>query len=93
MYEKVFDALGNECRLRIVHMLIEKDMIAGDIANCFDISQPSVSRHLEVLRRADLVRIRKNGTKVTYSLNKSLMCEVSMYLMNVIRSRFVSEEE
>ena len=93
MYEKVFDALGNECRSRIVQMLVEKDMIAGDIANCFDISQPSVSRHLEVLRRADLVRFKKNGTKVTYSLNKSLMCEVSMYLMNVIRSRFVSEEE
>lgn len=92
MYEKVFDALGNECRLRIVHMLIEKDMIAGDIANCFDIAQPSVSRHLEVLRRADLVRIKKNGTRVIYSLNDALVWEVSMYLMNVIRGRIVTEE-
>lgn len=92
MYEKVFDALGNEYRLHIVQLLVKKDMTAGDIAACFDIAQPSVSRHLEVLKKAEVVRIRKIGTRVIYSLNDSMLWDVSMCLMNVIRSRMVMEE-
>ena len=52
---KTFKALSDPTRRRILELLDERDMTAGQIADQFDISQPSVSHHLNVLKNANLI--------------------------------------
>jgi DNA-binding transcriptional ArsR family regulator len=57
-------------------MLKEKDMTAGEIAEKFNISKPSISHHLDLLRQADLVSSVKEGQFVYYSINTTVMDEI-----------------
>jgi len=67
----VFKALSDETRQRILEMLTQRDMSAGEIAAAFPIAQPSVSHHLAVLKQAELVLCRRRGQQVIYSLNRA----------------------
>lgn len=69
----VFKALNDETRRRIIELLKEKDMNAGEIAERFDISKPSISHHLDILKRADLITSVKRGQFVIYSINTSVV--------------------
>ena len=74
MQTKVFEALGDATRARIVELLSEGDLEAGAIASRFEVSRPAVSRHLRVLREAGLVSSRGEATRRVYSLRlESLM--------------------
>lgn len=66
--QTAYQALSDPTRRRILGLLREGDRTAGEIAEQFDMSWPSVSRHLGVLRGAGLVRSRKSGVNVVYSL-------------------------
>ena len=57
-------------------MLKESDLTAGEIAEKFDMSKPSISHHLDLLRQADLVVSIKEGQYVTYSINTTVMDEM-----------------
>lgn len=64
-----FKALGHPVRLGIALRLAQApDTCACDFADVFDVSQPTVSQHLKVLREAGLVRTRRQGTQICYSL-------------------------
>lgn len=65
----VFKALADETRQQIIWMLSEREMSAGEIGSVFQITQPSVSHHLSVLKVADLVLWRREGQRMLYSLN------------------------
>jgi ArsR family transcriptional regulator len=69
----LFKALNDETRRQIVELLKEKDMNAGEIADKFNISKPSISHHLDILKRADLITSEKKGQFVEYSLNTSIL--------------------
>ena len=69
---RVFKALNDPIRREILDLLKEKDMNAGEIANQFNITKPSISYHLDLLKQADLVVSVKNGQYVNYSLNKTV---------------------
>ena len=62
-------ALGDDTRQRILEMLVEGEMCVGDIVDAFEMSQPSISHHLGLLRRYNLVTSRKDGKQVYYSIN------------------------
>jgi DNA-binding transcriptional ArsR family regulator len=64
----VFTAVADPTRRRIVEMLGEGDLDAGTIAGSFRISQPAISRHLKVLREADLVEVRQMAQRRVYRL-------------------------
>jgi ArsR family transcriptional regulator len=64
----MFRAFSDRTRLRILHLLQEREMCVGDIVTVLHLPQPTVSRHLSYLRRARLVRGRKDGLWVFYSL-------------------------
>jgi DNA-binding transcriptional ArsR family regulator len=64
-----FTALADPVRAEIVQLLSARDLTAGDIASRFPISRPAVSRHLSVLRRSRLVRVRGEAQRRVYSLN------------------------
>jgi DNA-binding transcriptional ArsR family regulator len=69
-FSKYFKAFGDLSRLRIVGLLAAKDMTVNEIVAQVDLSQSTVSRHLGVLRQAEIVIDRRDGQQVIYSLNK-----------------------
>lgn len=79
---KVYKALSDPTRRKILQLLRERDMTAGGIAEHFKITKPTLSRHFAVLREADLIQGDKVGTTITYRLNISVLEEALMALMN-----------
>lgn len=63
-------ALADETRQRILQMLLEREMCVSDIVDAFHISQPTISHHLDVLKRFGLVTSRKEGKQVFYTTNR-----------------------
>lgn len=64
----VFHALGDDTRRRLLELLVEREYTAGELAGRFAISRPSVSRHLRVLRDAELVTWRGEAQRRVYSV-------------------------
>jgi DNA-binding transcriptional ArsR family regulator len=81
--DKVFKALSDANRRKIISLLRKKDMTAGDIAKHFNISKPSISEHLKILKNADLISSEKNGQFITYFLNSSVLEDVISYFMEI----------
>jgi ArsR family transcriptional regulator len=82
---EVYKALADPTRRRILEMLREREMSAGEIADHFDLAKPTLSGHFAVLRAADLVQSEKHGTTITYRLNISVLEEALLALMNGFR--------
>ncbi len=80
---RAFKALNDPIRREILDLLNEKDMNAGEIANHFNITKPSISYHLDLLKQADLVVSVKNGQYVNYSLNKTVVEDIIQWLMSI----------
>jgi len=78
----IYKALADPTRRRILQLLREKEMSAGEIAEHFDLAKPTLSGHFAVLRAADLVATEKHGTTVTYRLNVSVLEEALVALMD-----------
>jgi len=57
----MFRAFSDRTRLRILHLLLDRELCVGDIITVIQVPQPTASRHLAYLRKAGLVRTRKNG--------------------------------
>ncbi|TYC07654.1 winged helix-turn-helix transcriptional regulator [Bizionia gelidisalsuginis] len=79
----LFKALNDETRRQIVELLKEKDMNAGEIAEQFNISKPSISHHLDILKRADLITSEKKGQFVEYSLNTSILEDLINWILTL----------
>jgi DNA-binding transcriptional ArsR family regulator len=79
----LFKALNDATRREILEMLKEKDLTAGEIADRFDISKPSISHHLDLLRQAGLVVSVKEGQYILYSLNTTVMDEMLTWIMSL----------
>ena len=77
----VFKALNDATRRQILEMLQKKDLTAGEIAEQFQISFPSISHHLDLLKQAQLVSTKKEGQFIYYSLNTTVMDEILKWLM------------
>ena len=73
---KAFKALSDKTRREILKLLNNSDMSAGEIAEHFDMSKPSISKHLDILREAELVSSEKKGQFIIYSINTSVIQEV-----------------
>ncbi len=80
---KLFKALNDETRRQIVVLLKEKDMNAGEIAERFNISKPSISHHLDILKQADLVSSEKRGQFVEYSLNTTILEDLINWILTL----------
>lgn len=73
---KVFKALSDETRREILKLLSKKDMSAGEISDHFNMSKPSISKYLEILREAELISSERKGQFIIYSINTSVIQEV-----------------
>jgi|SRR5262245_44707999 len=70
---EVFKALADPTRREILRLLRGGEMTAGELADKFDMSKPSVSHHFTALKQADLIGSRKEGQQVIYFLNTTVM--------------------
>lgn len=69
----VFKAISDPTRREILKLLNDKDLSAGEIAKHFDISKPALTKHLNILREAELVSSEKQGNFVIYSINVTVL--------------------
>jgi DNA-binding transcriptional ArsR family regulator len=79
---EVYKALADPTRRRILQLLREREMTAGDIADHFDLAKPTLSGHFAVLKEAGLVQAEKAGVTITYRLNVSVLEEALLALMD-----------
>jgi DNA-binding transcriptional ArsR family regulator len=82
-------ALSDDTRQRILEMLLEQELCVGDIVEAFDMSQPSISHHLSVLKQFNLVTSRKDGKQVYYAINHDNVVECCGQLM----AKFDAEDD
>ncbi len=77
----VFKALNDPTRREILQLLQQRDMTAGEIVEQFDISGPSISHHLDLLKQANLVKAEKNGQFIYYSLKTTVVDEIIKWFL------------
>jgi DNA-binding transcriptional ArsR family regulator len=78
----VFKALSDPTRRQVLQLLRKGPMSAGDLADNFDVSKPTMSAHFAVLREANLVHTEKDGKSVIYHLNLSVLEDALMGFAN-----------
>lgn len=83
----LFKALNDASRREILEMLKDKDMTAGEIADRFQMSKPSISHHLDLLKQAELVTAVKEGQFIYYSLNTTVMDEVLKWFIRLTKTK------
>lgn len=82
--EKIFEALASTPRRKILAYLSEVELTAGEIAARFEMSKPAISKHLQILENAGLVRKAKRGQFVHYSLvSDQLANTLNTFVQNV----------
>jgi ArsR family transcriptional regulator, arsenate/arsenite/antimonite-responsive transcriptional repressor len=82
--DKVFEALASQHRRKILAYLSETELTAGEIAARFEMSKPSISKHLAILENAGLVRSEKRGQFVHYALvSENLVNTLNGFVQNV----------
>ncbi|PJJ07114.1 ArsR family transcriptional regulator [Flavobacterium sp. 1] len=77
----IFKALNDATRREILELLKTKNMSAGEIADKFNMSKPSISHHLDILKRADLITAEKSGQFIFYSINTTIMEGVLQWIL------------
>lgn len=80
LLQQRFKALSDPVRREILEMLKEGALSAGDIANKFDMTQATISYHLSILKKANLVYERKEKNYIYYDLNASVFEEMILWL-------------
>jgi DNA-binding transcriptional ArsR family regulator len=78
-----FKALADPTRRKIILLLKEQDLTAGEIAEQFDMTKPSISHHLNTLKQASLVTDERKGQNIYYSLNTTVFQEVIKWFFEV----------
>lgn len=73
--DRIFKALSDPTRRRVLQILRERPMTAGELAEKFDVSKPTMSAHFAVLREANLIDASKRGRTITYRLKTSVLEE------------------
>jgi ArsR family transcriptional regulator len=77
----IFKALNDSTRREILELLKSEDLSAGQIADHFNISKPSISHHLDILKRADLITFEKKGQFIIYSVNTTVMEDLLQWIL------------
>ncbi len=81
--QQTLKALSDPIRREILNLLKSGRMSAGEICDHFDVTGASVSRHLSVLKEADLVRDRREGQFIYYELNASVLEEILLWVTDL----------
>ena len=81
--QKTLRALADPTRRKILNLLKDGRMSAGEITDCFSVTAASISRHLSVLKEADLIRDSREGKFIYYQLNPSVLEQIMLWLTDL----------
>jgi ArsR family transcriptional regulator, arsenate/arsenite/antimonite-responsive transcriptional repressor len=81
---EVFQALSDPTRREILRLLRNGDMTAGEIADQFSLAKSTLSGHFNVLKHAGLIVAEKNGAKIVYSLNVSVVEQAMTAMLDLL---------
>ena len=82
-----FKALSDPTRREVLRLLSGGEQTAGELAERFDMTKPSMSHHFSVLKEADLIRSRRDGQQIYYSLNTTVLQDVIARMMDLFGTR------
>ena len=85
-------ALADPIRREILNLLKERKMSAGEIVEKFPVTGASISRHLSVLKEADLIRDTREGKFIYYELNTSVLEEIMLWITD-LKGEFDNDKE
>ena len=81
--QNTLKALADPTRRAILNMLKKQDLSAGEISGQFEISDAAISRHLSVLKEANLIHDRRDGKFIIYELNVSVLEELMLWVKDL----------
>ena len=81
--QTTLSAIADPTRRKILKLLKKNALSAGEIANKFEISAPAISKHLKILKNADLIRSSQSGKFIIYELNTSVLEEILLWIKNI----------
>lgn len=84
MENSVFKALAHPARRQVLAMLRKGPRLAGDLATEFEASWPTMSRHLAVLKDADLITAERQGNQILYRVNTSVLEDAASALLGLL---------
>ncbi len=76
MKKDIWNALSSNIRREIIHLLGKTNLSAGEIANHFSLTKPTISHHLSILKEVNLIKSEKDKNSIIYHLNQSVMKEL-----------------
>ena len=82
-----FKALADPTRREVLRLLRRREMTAGEIAERFDMTKPTMSHHFAVLKEADLVTSRREGQTIWYGLNTTVLEDVVAWAIDLAGAR------
>jgi ArsR family transcriptional regulator len=84
---EVFKALSDPTRREVLRLLASGEKTAGELADHFEMTKPSVSHHFAVLKKADLIRSRREGQQIFYALNTTVVEDVAARIWDMLGGR------
>ena len=81
--QTTLSALADPIRRKILKLLKKQSLPAGEISKNFNISAPAISRHLSILKNADLIRDTRQGKFIIYEINTSVLEEILLWVKNL----------
>jgi len=91
-FAKLFKALSDETRIRILKILLERECCVCEVMQALDISQSRASRNLGILQDAGFVRSRRDGLWIVYSIDEQRMKSHTASLIELLRTSLVDDE-
>jgi DNA-binding transcriptional ArsR family regulator len=88
-----FKALSDPTRRKILDLLRERNLTAGEIAEHFQMTKPSISHHLSLLKQAELVWDERQGQYIYYSLNTTVFQDLMKWIVSFQQTKFEGNEE
>ncbi len=90
---EAFKAIADPTRREILRLLRRGEMTAGDLAERFDMTKPTMSHHFAVLKDADLLTSRRDGQQIWYSLNTTVVQDLMAWAMDLVRKDEHSKDD
>lgn len=81
--DQIFKCLSAPIRREILFLLRQGELNASQIADNFDVSKPTISHHLNALKEADLIAVRRAGNTLYYSIKTSVVEDLVIFFMNL----------
>jgi len=87
VFNNSFKALSDPTRRQIIQLLNQKPMSAGEIAEQFTMTKPSISHHLNLLKQADMITDEKQGQFIIYRLNTTVFQDVIKWFLEITENK------